>query len=63
VKCFDGDEFQGAVQDEVHKQRAGNSYFASMDLAGLKRSLDWSSAQRSFLEVLARMAAAGPKRP
>jgi len=59
VKNFDCDEFKRAVEAEVLKQRAGTNYLASMDLVGLKRTLDWTSAQTSFVAVLARAAAAG----
>jgi glycosyltransferase involved in cell wall biosynthesis len=54
VTCFDGDALKRAAEDEVLKQRTGTNYLAAMDLPALKRSLDWTSAQRSFREVLAR---------
>jgi glycosyltransferase involved in cell wall biosynthesis len=60
VNCFDADALKRAAEDEVLKQRAGTNYLAAMDLPALKRSLDWTSAQRSFREVLAKCSAAPP---
>lgn len=61
VDCFDRAALEHTLSDEILKQRAGNNYLASMDLAGLKRTLDWSAAQRSFLNVLARFDPTQPR--
>jgi glycosyltransferase involved in cell wall biosynthesis len=55
VRSFDCEELKRTVEDEVAKQQGGTNYLASMDLTGLKRTLDWSDAQRSFVDVLARV--------
>jgi len=55
VKCFDSDGFKRAVEDEVRRQRDGPSYLAGMDPGKLKRAMDWSTAQESFLSLLRKM--------
>jgi glycosyltransferase involved in cell wall biosynthesis len=52
VKCFDREEFQRMVEDEIRRQRAGQNYLARMDLAGLKKQLSWATAQKNFCELL-----------
>ena len=54
VKPFDREAFCRAVEDEVRRQRAGQNYLAQMDLAGLKQTLSWTAAQKSFVQVLAK---------
>jgi len=56
VKCFDGDGFKRAVEDEVRRQRAGHNYLAGMDPGKLKQAMDWSTAQESFLALLRKLA-------
>ena len=56
VKCFDSDGFKRAVEDEVRQQRAGRNYLAGMNPDKLKRSMDWSTAQESFLSLLRKLA-------
>jgi len=55
VKCFDRDGFKHAVEDEVRRQRAGRNYLAGMNPDQLKRAMDWSTAQESFLALLRKM--------
>ena len=59
VECFDGDGFKRAVEDEVRRQRAGRNYLAGMDASKLKQSMDWSTAQESFLSLLRKLTADG----
>lgn len=56
VKPFDCAAFCQTVTDEVLNQRAGKDYFAGKDLAGLKRNLSWTAAQKHFCSVVGRMA-------
>ena len=59
VKCFDSDSFKRAVEDEIRRQRAGHNYLAGMDPTELKRAMDWSTAQKSFLSLLRKLAGDG----
>jgi glycosyltransferase involved in cell wall biosynthesis len=56
VQPFDAAAFRQAVEAEVQNQRAEQEPFAGLDLAGLKRRLSWTTAQRHFCEVIDRMA-------
>jgi glycosyltransferase involved in cell wall biosynthesis len=56
VKPFDCEELQRTVEDEVRRQRAGQNYLSTLNLPALKRSLDWTSAQESFRNLLARLS-------
>jgi glycosyltransferase involved in cell wall biosynthesis len=56
VKPFDGEAFCHAVEDEARRQRAGQNYLAPMNLAGLKQALSWKAAQKSFVEMLTKVA-------
>jgi glycosyltransferase involved in cell wall biosynthesis len=57
VKCFDVEAFKQAVEKEILNQRAGRNYLANLDLATLKDTLSWESAQRSFTGLLAAVSA------
>ena len=59
VKCFDSDGFKRAVEDEVRRQRAGRNYLAALNPGKLKQAMDWSTAQKSFLSLLQKLAANG----
>jgi len=59
VKCFDRDGFKRAVEDEIRRQRAGQNYLVGMNPDKLKRAIDWSTAQESFLLLLQKMAGGG----
>jgi hypothetical protein len=59
VKCFDSDGFKRAVEDEVRRQRAGQNYLVGMDASKLKRAMDWSTSQESFLSLLRKLADEG----
>jgi glycosyltransferase involved in cell wall biosynthesis len=52
VKPFDSEALSRAVEDEVRRQREGRNYLATMDLAELKRRLNWSTAQENFCNLL-----------
>ena len=56
VKPFDSEAFYNAVEDEVRRQRAGQNYLAPMDLAGLKQSLSWKSAQKCFIKLMVEIS-------
>jgi len=58
VRPFDLEEFKQAVEDEIRRQRAGQNYLASMDLAGLKQQLSWETGRKNFSDLLARVSAA-----
>jgi glycosyltransferase involved in cell wall biosynthesis len=58
VRPFDREMFLRAIEEEILNQRAGKNYLAAMDLPALKRKLDWSAAQRNFLELLGKLPAA-----
>jgi len=59
VKCFDRGSFKRAVEDEVRQQRTGRNYLAGLDPSALKRTIDWSATQESFLSLLQRMRGVG----
>ena len=63
VKPFAQEAFLRAVEEEVRNQRAGKNYLAALDLAGLKRKLDWSAAQRNFVELLGHLGKTTTKLP
>jgi glycosyltransferase involved in cell wall biosynthesis len=59
VKCFDSDGFKRVVEDEVRQQRAGRNFLAGMNPDKLKQTMDWSTAQESFLALLRKLAGDG----
>jgi glycosyltransferase involved in cell wall biosynthesis len=52
VTPFHSEEFKRAAEEEIRKQRAGQNYLTSMDLAGLKQRLSWRTAQNNFCRLL-----------
>jgi glycosyltransferase involved in cell wall biosynthesis len=55
VPPFDLEKFAATVEEEIRHQRAGRNYLKSMDWAGLKRELSWTTAQRNFRDLLERV--------
>jgi len=52
VKPFDRDQWLHVVERQVLEMRAGRNYLDTMDLAGLKKSLSWATAQANFRALL-----------
>lgn len=57
VKCFESGAFKRKVEEVVREQRAGHNYLAGINTRDLKRTMDWSAAQSSFLALLNRFQA------
>src|SRR6185369_8478748 len=55
VKPFDRDQWLQVVEKQVLEMRAGKNYLDAMDLAGLKNSLSWATAQANFRALLGGM--------
>jgi glycosyltransferase involved in cell wall biosynthesis len=56
VDCFNSESFKHMAEAEVRWQRSGENYLTNMDLCGLKKTLDWSAPQASFLSLLRKAA-------
>jgi glycosyltransferase involved in cell wall biosynthesis len=56
VRPFDVDEFKRAVEAEIILQRAGKNYLATLDLEAMKQRVSWTTARKSFVELLQHAA-------
>jgi glycosyltransferase involved in cell wall biosynthesis len=63
VDCFDNASFQRVAEDEIRRQRAGKDYLKQLDLAGLKKQIDWSASQASFVALMERFLNKDASRP
>jgi glycosyltransferase involved in cell wall biosynthesis len=56
VKCFDSDAFKQTAADEIQRQRIGENYLTKLNLEGLKKNMDWSASQASFIALIDKLA-------
>jgi glycosyltransferase involved in cell wall biosynthesis len=60
VKCFDSDAFKQTAADEIQRQRIGENYLTKLNLEGLKKNMDWSASQESFIALMDKLAKENP---